>query len=200
MNCYPSELVGNVARNYFLDLYNSLRRSATVTMSTVSPSSTTWTLRLKYHKTTVLLHADPLQSVQRLKHDLLNSLRAIKPSSTFLNGRSLPSSASQIQLAKPCDASDPTSGWELIEESDDATLQANGPDGKGKGKAKAKPASSEFTLRGVGVRDNFALAFRWQDRDEGFEDEEWDVIIPTFEDMYGVENVGDVGEFRDVDG
>jgi hypothetical protein len=170
-------------------------------MSTVNPSSTTWILRLKYHKTTVLLHADPLQSVQRLKQDLLDSLRAIKPSSTFLNGRSPPSSTSQIQLARPCDVLDPTSGWELIEESDDATLQANGPDGKGKGKAKAKPNSSEFTLRGVGVRDNLVLAFRWQDKesmDADLEDEEWDVIIPTFEDIYGVENMGDVGELRDV--
>jgi len=172
-------------------------------MSTVNPSPTTWTLRIKYHKTTILLHADPFQSVQRLKQDLLDSLRAIKPSSTFLNGRSLPSSASQIQLARPYDALDPTSGWELIEESDDVTLQANGPDGKGKGKAKVKPNSSEFTLKGAGLKDNLALAFRWQDKesmDAGLEDEEWDVIIPTFEDIYGVENVGDVGEFRDIDG
>jgi hypothetical protein len=95
---------------------------------------------------------------------------------------------------------DPTSGWELLEESDDATLQTNGPDGKGKGKAKAKPNSSEFTLKSVGIRDNLALAFRWRDKesmDFGLEDEEWDVIIPTFEDIYGVENVGDVGELRD---
>ncbi len=171
-------------------------------MSTVNPPSSTWTLRLKYHKTTVLLHANPLQSVQRLKQDLLDSLRAIKPSSTFLNGRAPPSSASQIQLAKPCDVLDPTSGWELIEQSDDATLHTNGPDWKGKGKAKAKLNSSEFTLKSVGIRDNFALAFRWRDnesRDVGLGDEEWDVIIPTFEDIYGVENVGDVGELRDVD-
>jgi len=169
-------------------------------MSNINPSPSTWILRLKYHKTTVLLHADPLQSVQRLKQDLLDSLRTIKSSSTFLNGRSLPSSASQIQLAKPCDVLDPTSGWELLEESDDATLQTNGPDGKGKGKAKAKPNSSEFTLKSVGIRDNLALAFRWRDKesmDFGLEDEEWDVIIPTFEDIYGVENVGDVGELRD---
>lgn len=175
---------------------------ATVTMSTVNQSSQMWTLRLKYHKTTVLLHADPLQSVQRLKQDLIDSLRAIKPTSTFLNGRSLPSSASQIQLAKPCDILDPTSGWELLEESDDATLRANGPDGKGKGKAKVKPNSSEFTLRSVGMKDNLALAFRWWDKesvDSGLEDEEWDVIIPTFEDIYGVENIGDVGELRDFD-
>ena len=172
-------------------------------MSTVNPSPVTWTIRLKYHKTTILLHADPLQSVQRLKQDLLDALRAIKPSPTFLNGRSLPSSASRIQLAKPCDVLDPTSGWELIEESDDATLQANGPDGKAKGKAKAKPNSSEFTVKAVGIRDNIALAFRWPDKesmDEGLEDEEWDVVIPAFEDIYGVENVGDVGELRDVDG
>jgi len=32
------------------------------------------------------------------------------------------------------------------------------------------------------------------------DDEEWDVVIPSYEDAYGVENEGDVGGLKEFNG
>lgn len=88
-------------------------------------------------------------------------------------------------------------------------LDAGESEGVGKGKGKRKSIAGEGMgakdcLKGAGLRDGAVLAFKWgrkDEEDEGDEDveiglgekENWDVIIPAYEDAYGVENTGDVG-------
>lgn len=83
--------------------------------------------------------------------------------------------------------------------------------GKGKGKARSKSSRSEKggsggvggakdCPKGAGLRDGSVLAFKWGERSEDgdeneleLEGEKWDVVIPAYEDQYGVENLGDLG-------
>jgi len=165
------------------------------------PNPSTWTLRLKHHKTTILLHIDPLQTLASLKEDLLLALQQTCPHQT-LHGKQLPSAAGAFAIAKPRDPLDVAAkGWERL------------PAGK-----KAERES----VKAAGVRDNAVLAFRWDEKGkkavlgadegdgdgevglgfdgDGGEDEEWDVVLPSFEDQYGVENEGDLGMQREFNG
>lgn len=162
------------------------------TMSTsTAPSPLTWTLRLKHHKTTVLLHCDPLQTFQSIKTALLAALNETNPDGT-LNNRVLPSSPHEIILGRPVDLNNPEEGFLLGEwEKARGGLDAGESEGAGKGKGKRKSIA--------------VLAFKWRGKDEedegdedvevrlGEKEENWDVIIPAYEDAYGVENTGDVG-------
>lgn len=184
-----------------MDSYSISKRSDGV-MTSINPSSLTWTLRFKYHKSTILLHVDPNQSVESLKENLLYALRDVKPSPEFLNGRSPPSSASQIKLAKPVNPLDVSEGWEPLEAFavDDEEDDDDG-DGKGKGKGKVKSMTEAFgqIVTEIGIKDHSVLAFRWEDtedpavedEDEAMDEGEWDVVIPTFNDTYGMGNVVD---------
>jgi len=81
-----------------------------------------------------------------------------------------------------------------------------------------KKADTE-SVKAAGMRDNAVLAFRWDEKgkkavveDEGdgdeeldlvgddSEGEEWDVVLPSFEDQYGVDNEGDLGVQREFNG
>lgn len=180
-------------------------------MTTLSPQ--TWTLRLKAHKTTVLLHVDPLQTFSSIKDELYGALQetGIKHRDTG-EQISLPSSSSEIQLGRPINANDPSGGfklgeWEYLmsEEEED--------NGKGKGKSKAKAGKKansslddlKACLKGAGLKDGAVLSFRWigdgiwegDDQDMDFEDaiqktsnepDMWSVQLASFEDTYGVEN------------
>ncbi|OCL12804.1 hypothetical protein AOQ84DRAFT_352331 [Glonium stellatum] len=181
-------------------------------MSTsTAPSPLTWTLRLKHHKTTVLLHCDPLQTFQSIKTALLAALNETNPTGT-LNNRPLPSSPDEIILGRPVDLNNPERGFSLGEwEKARGGLDADESEGAGKGKGKRKSIAGEGMgtkdcLKGAGLRDGVVLAFRWgeedEDEDEGEEDmemglgekkENWDVVLPAYEDAYGVENTGDLG-------
>lgn len=152
-----------------------------------------WTLRLKYHKTTILLHVSPLTTPTSIKTSLLQALHERIPSGT-LNGHQIPKDASEIRLAKAIDPLELEQGWEEIS----ADLE------------------SEGIAKGIGMKNGGALAFRFVEEAEKEEDEEdeeedemevdggrwkgrWDVVIPTFEDDLGEEVEGDVGvrkEFR----
>lgn len=181
-------------------------------MNSVNPTPRTWTIRFKYHKSTVLLHVNPDQSIESLKENLLYALRDVKPSPNFLNGRSPPSSISQIQLAMPRNALNVSEGWEYFDESPGFEIEDEDDGeskGKSKGKGKAKTESSGLTVREAGIRDNGVLAFRWRDEesavgpgdaDEPMEDGEWDVVIPTFDDSYGMENTMDSGTIPEREG
>jgi len=175
-------------------------------MHSTIPSPRTWTIRFKNRKSTVLLHVDPNQTIDSLKEALLYALRDVKTSPNFLNGQTPPSSASQIQLAKPRNPLDVSEGWESLESPDlDDLFNDDNEETdrkKGKGKAKVRVEPSGQTVQGVGIRNNAVLAFRWRsedngskesDEDEFGEDSEWVVVVPTFEDVYGVENAGDIG-------
>lgn len=180
-------------------------------MSTsTAPSPLTWTLRLKHHKTTVLLHCDPLQTFRSIKTALLAALNETNPDGT-LNNRVLPSSPHEIILGRPVDLNNPEEGFLLGEwEKARGGLDAGESEGAGKGKGKRKSIAGEGTgakdcLKGAGLRDGAVLAFKWGGKDEegeededvemrlGEKEENWDVIIPAYEDAYGVENTGDVG-------
>ncbi|KAL2350818.1 hypothetical protein BJ546DRAFT_890890 [Cryomyces antarcticus] len=179
-------------------------------MST-NPTPLTWTIRLKQRTRTVLLHADPLQRIDTIKAELLRALKQTSKDG-MLYGLAIPEDASDVLLARPNDILDPQSGWTSLDE-DEGTKN-----GKGKGKAKATAPSTAAgnkrkrgttagaldCLQGLGLKDNAVLAFKFRqaredrggDNDDeglGLEDEEWDVVIPSFEDQYGVENLGDVG-------
>lgn len=186
-------------------------------MSTsTAPSPLTWTVRLKHHKTTVLLHCDPLQTFRSIKTALLAALNETNPDGT-LNNRFLPSSPNEIILGRPVDLNNPEEGFLLGEwEKARGGLDAGESEGAGKGKGKRKSIAGEGTgakdcLKGAGLRDGAVLAFKWGGKDEEDEEdddvemrlgekENWDVIIPAYEDAYGVENTGDVGGRKEFAG
>lgn len=199
-----------------------------------NPSPITWTIRLKHHRTTIVLHANPLQTFTSIKSQLLSALRDTQPDGK-LEDKALPSSPSEIVLGRPVDMNDPNKGFVLgeWEQGGDLFEDEDGAEGsKGKGKAVAKGkgrskreegeeeeegiASSDSVkdcLKGAGFRDGAVFAFKWgeeareDNEDEemdavlvGKGDSEWDVIIPSYEDAYGVENVGDVGGRKPFEG
>ncbi|KAK4921001.1 hypothetical protein LTR49_011545 [Elasticomyces elasticus] len=166
---------------------------------TIRPKPTTWILRFKHHRTTVLLHVDPLQSLAVIRAELLKAVTQTNPSGR-LNGRTIPQDANEVLLARPSDSQDLSLGWESLEvhEVEGAARE----DGKGKGKAVA-----------VGLQDGGVVAFKFRseltaaarDEDEGIEvdeddggldgetlvgegagaPEKWDVVVPTMEETYG---------------
>lgn len=174
---------------------------------------TNWTLRLKRHRTTLLLHVDPLQKLSSIKTELLRALQQTCPDNT-LNNSPLPTSPDQILLAKPVDINDLSQGWENLDKrsaSGDMFEEA-----KSKGKAKAKAADKLTDCpQGAGLRDGGVVAFRfasaedWVDvkakkegADEleldegdelvgGREREVWDVVVPSYEETYGMEEGGE---------
>ena len=168
----------------------------------------TWTLKFKNARTTVVLHIDKLQSLSSIKSELLHALRTTNPSGE-LNGTPLPTSPDDIELAKPVDfANIESGGWQSIEldaRADEAELfDEEEPKTKGKGKAKAKANSHRDCPLGAGLKDMCPVAFRFKDQklapkdedeDEGLGLEDdieaagWNVELPKFEDVYGLENL-----------
>ncbi|KAF4312741.1 hypothetical protein GTA08_BOTSDO11856 [Botryosphaeria dothidea] len=163
-------------------------------MPAIDPSSTTWTLRFKHDKTTVLLHADALQTLTSIRTELLHALRETSPDG--IAGKPLPSDPQDIQLAKMKDTSDPDKGWVLL----------TGTGGRAGSKGKGKSGAGDGSLKAEGVKDNAVLAFRWgvsagtkeageEDmdiEDEGGDEDGWDVAWPKYEDTYidGLEDEG----------
>lgn len=150
-------------------------------MAPIQPNSRTWTLRLKRHRTTILLHADPIQKLSSLRAELLLALQQTNPSGE-LDGHAIPQNVDDIILAKPVDINDLSAGWERLEQkasfADDSDVTT--PDGKGKGKAKAavtavpgagaKGKAGAAKLmdcpQGAGLRDGGVVAFRFRAEDE----------------------------------
>ncbi|KAK5165789.1 uncharacterized protein LTR77_008712 [Saxophila tyrrhenica] len=171
----------------------------------------TWTLRFKSHRTTILLHIDPIQTFPSVKRDLLEALTQTNPSGTF-NGHQIPQNSEAIVLGKPVDINDLTRGWETIQTSGSGDSESSG---KGKGKAgSATPAKAsgknqvQDCPQGAGLRDGGIVAFKFRGQDESEradrtqgededeivvakedqinkEGEQWDVVVPTLEETYG---------------
>jgi hypothetical protein len=169
------------------------------------PTPSTWTLRLKSHRTTVLLHIDPLSTFATIKATLYAALSDTGLQATE-HGPSidLPDSASDIQLGRPLDPLDPGAGfalgeWEAQPDDDDVAIEDEDK-GKGKGKAaQGKTGSGRDCPKGAGLKDGAVLAFRWEGM-EGTDGDEWGVQIASFEDAYGVTNEGDVGGRAEFEG
>lgn len=190
-------------------------------MAPVEPAPLTWTLRLKIHKCTVLLVADPLAPLGHVKTELLRALQARYPAGTIPTASGparIPSSENDILLAKPVDIHNVDKGWwrmVIVGEENDANDEDDGgmdgaSDAKAKGRKKSTTttngdASAFETPKHAGLKDGSVLAIRFKshtsakERDEGlgFDVEEegmgWDVVIPSYEDFTGTANTGDVG-------
>lgn len=167
------------------------------------PTPSTWTLRLKSARTTVLLHADPLSTFASIKSALLTALRETGfAQSSDGAAITLPSTPSAVQLGRPLDPLDPSAGfvlgeWEATDADDDVAID-EGKTSSSKGKGK-KESSGLDCPKGAGLKDGAVLAFRWEGI-EGAEGPEWGVQIASFEDAYGVANEGDVGGRAEFDG
>ncbi|KAF3051282.1 hypothetical protein E8E11_010909 [Didymella keratinophila] len=163
------------------------------------PTPSTWTLRLKSSRTTVLLHIDPLTPFSAIKASLLTALRETGfTTSSAGAATTLPSTPSAIQLGRPQDPLDPKSGFvlgEWEEDNDEDVAIDEGKNSKGKG----KKGSGRDCAKGAGLKDGAVLAFRWEGL-EGAEEQGWGVEIASFEDAYGVLNEGDVGERTEFEG
>ena len=167
------------------------------------PTPSTWTLRLKSSRTTVLLHIDPLTPFSAIKASLLTALTETGFTSSSSSSDSaapitLPSTPTAIQLGRPLDPLDPKSGfvlgeWESPPSDDETAID------EGKGKGKGRKDSGKDCPKGAGLKDGAVLAFRWEGL-EGAEGTEWGVQIPSFEDTYGVLNEGDLGERAEFEG
>lgn len=166
------------------------------------PTPSTWTLRLKSARTTVLLHIDPLSTFSFIKSSLLTALTETGfAQSDHTPSLTLPSSPSAIQLGRPLDPLDPSAGfvlgeWETQPEDEEVAID----EGKGKGKGKAvRETGGMDCAKGAGLKDGAVLAFRWEGM-PGAEGKEWGVQIASFEDAYGVANEGDVGARAEFEG
>ena len=171
------------------------------------PTPQTWTLRFKSHRTTVLLHIDPLHTFSAIKASLYTVLRETGIQETE-HGPSidLPASPEDIQLGRPVDPLDPSQGfalgeWETPASDSEVAIE---DEGKGKGKAvKGKKSAGVDNVKdcpkGAGLKDGAVLAFRWEG-DGTTDDASWGVQIASFEDAYGVQNEGDVGGRAEFEG
>ncbi|KAF9690693.1 hypothetical protein EKO04_011487 [Ascochyta lentis] len=121
------------------------------------PTPSTWTLRLKSHRTTILLHIDPLTPFAKIKSTLYTALLETGLQATS-NGPTiaLPSSPEEIKLGRPIDALDASQGFEMGEWEDDSAVSFSDGDGegvggdegkvKGKGKGKAKGGGGRWVV------------------------------------------------------
>ncbi|KAF2668932.1 hypothetical protein BT63DRAFT_424659 [Microthyrium microscopicum] len=163
------------------------------------PTSKEWTLRLKNNRRTVLLFADPAQSLSSLKHSLLTALQTSPRAPDAEEEDELPTSVSKIEIGLPVDLFDFKQGFQLIHEDtdyDDEPEETASKSKKGKGRERAAK-TSEASLVSLGIKKNYVLAYRFKEEEEDDEtmgeDPGWHVEIPVFQDLYGMEVVGDLG-------
>jgi hypothetical protein len=167
-----------------------------MSLTSTNPGPQTWTIRLKHHKTTVLVHVDPLQTLLQLKTELLAILNESFP--TGLHGYNLPTSPNDIRLAKLIDPLDMSRGWDTIDDTS-TTDELEDPfniDEDDVPKPKTKKMLESENLKAYGIKDNAVLAFRFKSE----KGREWDVVQAVNIDEYGVENEADMGVAREYKG
>lgn len=145
-----------------------------------------WTLRFKQHKTTVLLFAQQSQSLDSIKCDLLDAIKA--RGIEEINGNALPSDPEDIEFGVPRDKYDISKGWVPLK-----IPEVEEGDTKGKGKAVKKDSVLNGSPLGAGLKDGAMLAFRFTKgpAEDGMDvDDEWDVIIPSYDDEVGSQGQG----------
>ena len=150
------------------------------------PDPQHWTLRFKQHKTTVLLFVEQTQSFTSIKQDLLDAIR--KTGQTEMNGNPLPSDPEEVIFGLPVDKNDLTRGW-VRQEIPEMDVEGTNGDTK---KIGGKKSILNASPLGAGLKDGAVLAFKFgkggvELDEEGFdtENDEWDVLIPSYEDEYG---------------
>jgi hypothetical protein len=132
------------------------------------PKTKEWTLKLKYGKTTVLLFAEPAQSLITFKTNLIAALNTTH-SSGELEGQTIPSSPEDIELAKPLKLDDPGKGWTpLVATGQNDELGDDDDDASSRG-------TKDISLYSLGIRENWVLAFRFKNSSTP---NEWNVDVP----------------------
>jgi len=136
----------------------------------IQPNPRTWTLRFKHHRTAILLHVDPLQKLSSVRAELLKAIQQTSRDGK-LNGHDIPSTESDILLARPKDGVDLSQGWEPLAVDD--TFSANDEGGKGKGKATVTSSSNRSSKdklldcpQGAGLREGGVVAFKFRSEQE----------------------------------
>lgn len=143
-----------------------------------------WTLRFKQHKTTILLFVQQSQPFDSIKRDLLDAIKATNIKD--INANFLPSDPEDIELGVPRDKNDISKGWLPLK-----IPEVEEGDTKGKGVKKGS-VLNESPL-GAGLKDGAMLAFRFIKgaAEDGMDlDDEWDVIIPSYDDEAGSQSPG----------
>ena len=181
-------------------------------MAPVQPSPLTWTIRFKHHKSTTLLHVDPLQPLDEVKSELLRALRQTHNSGLLPTGQRIPTDPSDLLLAKPVNAFHYEKGWTRLDGAASAVNGVeDGPSVKKRkmGETQASAKNADDCMKALGLKDNAVLAYKFrghdvadEDEDEGvdMEEDNWDVVIPSYEDSTGVVNEGDVGSWAHFEG
>ncbi|KAL9595616.1 MAG: hypothetical protein Q9219_006322 [cf. Caloplaca sp. 3 TL-2023] len=154
------------------------------------------TLRFRQHKTTILLFISPHQSMISVKENLLEAIKSTRVSE--INGNPLPSNPEDVILGVPIDHKDPNQGWidlEIPDFEDDSGRKGN-----------KKPSVLNATPMGAGLKDGMVLAFKFRKESSGddlmdLDHNEWDVVMPKYDDEEGSQVKGDGGSSQagDVD-
>lgn len=143
-----------------------------------------WTLRFKQHKTTILLFVQQSQPFDSIKSELLDAIKATRIKD--INGNPLPSDPQDIEFGVPRDKNDISKGWVALKIPEVE-------DGDTKGKGVKKDSILNGSPLGAGLKDGAMLAFKFTKGDEENAmdlDEEWDVIIPSYDDEAGSQSQG----------
>ncbi|OQO14301.1 hypothetical protein B0A48_01177 [Cryoendolithus antarcticus] len=188
-------------------------------MAPSTATSQTLTIRLKLHKTTLLLHTEPTSKLSTLPVRLLDTLHETQ-SSGKLGSYAIPKDPEDVVLAIPRDPNDASLGWEEVGQP------ARTANGNGKAKAqkssRGQATSVGQTVADAGIRDGMMLAFRFRtvaekqaadveddedvDVDEiaakgkianGTAEKEWDVVLPDLEDENVARHFARLGEDDD---
>ena len=127
-----------------------------------------------------MLFVTQSQSFTSIKQDLLDAIKATGLKD--INGNELPSNSENIVFGLPVDKNDIGKGWVNLE-------LPEVEDGDTKGKGVKKGSILNESPLGAGLKDGAMLAFKFRPADaeeDGMDvDNEWDVIIPSYEDEGG---------------
>ena len=154
-------------------------------MAPTDPSTLTWTLLFKNHKSTTLLHIDPLQSFDSIKEELIRALRSTHPDGR-VNGFEIPSKPSNVLVARPNDVFNLEKGFTNVTDNDGNIITGNETAKSRKG-AGADIKIKEACPKAAGLKDGLVLAYKFRTAAEvdydPFNDDDWDVILPSYEDQ-----------------
>ena len=138
-------------------------------LQTPAPTPSTWTLKFKRDKITVVLFVQPDQSFASIKQAFLEALEARKI--TRFEDQAVPKSSNEIMFAKLRTVNDTESGWESL------TPPSQGGDPsetRGSNKRKLSGGGRLDCPVGLGLKDGAILAFKFGNPSEMDEDDEED--------------------------
>lgn len=156
-------------------------------------SPMTWTIRFKQQKSTTILHVDPLQSLDSIKEELLRALKQTHRTGS-INGATIPSSISDVFLARPNDTYDLDKGWTSLLDREGNIITGNEPVAKKRKIDGAELRVGDQCPKAAGLKDGAIVAYKFRtedgDEDEGLSlsDEQWDVTMPSYDET--VEGTG----------